>query len=143
MNLKTTTIAGMLLFSVAVLVYSPIGEVFAEQEAQIVIKNNLAQLLIFDQMKKQNIEIETHLKDFIIHPKGTGIINVKQEDSTQKIELTLEFYIVENESKKLNKIGLKKSDTLYDSKCFSSSSGDIEINYECNESTKTFTFTSK
>ncbi|MGD1837631.1 MAG: hypothetical protein ACPKPY_06190 [Nitrososphaeraceae archaeon] len=117
---------------------------FAEQEARIVINNNLDQGLFFDQMKQQNLNIDIPPdSNFIIFPKSMAIINVNQENITKKIELTLEFYIVENESNKLNKIGLKKSDTLFDSTCFSSAFGNIQINYECEESTKTFTFSEK
>ncbi|MGD1836347.1 MAG: hypothetical protein ACPKQO_11570, partial [Nitrososphaeraceae archaeon] len=59
------------------------------------------------------------------------------------ISLTLEYYIVEKGSNKMNKFGFKNSDTLSDVTCFATSFGDLQIDYECDESTKKFIISPK
>ena len=62
MNLKNITITGILLFSVAALAYSPIGEAFAKTDIYIV--NNLDVPLEFKEIKnREHIEIKSSPPD--------------------------------------------------------------------------------
>ncbi|MGD1836551.1 MAG: hypothetical protein ACPKPY_00650 [Nitrososphaeraceae archaeon] len=109
---------------------------FAEQEAMILITNNLLQTVFFDNMKEHNLELDFFHERYDLPPVAQNLIAVKQEDSTKHISLTLEYYIVEKGSNKMNKFGFKNSDTLSDVTCFATSFGDLQIDYECDESTK-------
>ena len=92
MNLKTVTITGILLFSVAALAYSPIGKAFAEKKIYIV--NNLDVPLKFQEIKnKQNLYVKTHPPNQV-KALSTGSFTIAQGDlQNENQRLNVKYYV--------------------------------------------------
>ena len=110
MNLRTTTIMGVLLFGVGALIYSPIGEAFAIP-ADIYIVNNLDVPLEFKEIKKrQNIQIKTHPPDKVeAGETGSFTINQGNFDPTQSDRLNVQYYVNNSNSGEHIAIKYKKN----------------------------------
>ena len=101
MNTKTTILTGILFFSVAALVYSPMGEAFAKK---IYIVNNLDVPLEFKEVQnRQAIQITSSPPDKI-NAGTTGTFGIETGDSGKNQHLNIKYYV--NNSSTGEEIGI-------------------------------------
>ena len=105
MNIKTTIITGILLFSVSAFAYFPIGDAFAKD---IYIVNNLDIPLLFKEIKnRQDIQIVSNPPDKVA--AGTtgsfsAKVGQKGEDDFKNKHLNIKYYV--NNSSSGEQVGI-------------------------------------